>query len=490
MPLVRTRSKTTQERRETATSTRDALPGRDAAIDALRAACLIVVVLLHSLMVGVQIGPEGALSTSVALSGQSWFAPATWLLQIMPLFFIAGGFASITQWRRMRERGATASDYIAARIRRLAVPALIMIATVGAVLCAAGLLGADPNLIGEASLRIGQPLWFLAVYFGATALVPAMTWAHERRPIVTLVALAAAVLLVDLLHAKAGIPIGYANLALVWPLMQQLGFAMADGAGAGWSRRRLSLGVMIPLVVLLALLGWGWSPDMIENLNPPTAAIALLGTAQFFGLLLVRARVDRVTNAPRIARLAERAGSVAMTVYLWHMPVILALVAMLWATGMPLPEPHSAAWWATRLPWLVMIALCVFPFASRFARFEARVLALLRAPRPGEATGRARAVLCVVFAIAGSLSALLGGVGSPSSWLAAVGLLLAAGALSAPGAFRDLWAQLAECALMKGSGSTGSPLTRSTRWRWAPNDWPVSPTRPASSPAWTRSPIW
>ena len=34
---------------------------------------------------------------------------ATWLFQVMPLFFIAGGFSNITVWRSLRRRGAGCS---------------------------------------------------------------------------------------------------------------------------------------------------------------------------------------------------------------------------------------------------------------------------------------------------------------------------------------------------------------------------------------------
>lgn len=420
-------------------------PGRDATIDAVRAACLLAVVLLHSLMVGVQLGPAGELQTSVALSGEPWFAPITWILQIMPLFFIAGGFASLTQWRRMRASGATTADYVLSRVRRLAIPALLMISVVGVLLLSATALGADTTLIAEASLRIGQPLWFLTVYLAVTALVPAMVWLHERVPMFTLGALAAGVLAVDLLHSQAGIPVGYLNLLLVWPLMQQFGFALADGACTSWSRRSLTLGAVLPIVALLGLLGLGWSPDMIANLNPPTTAIALLGTAQFFLLQLSRGALDRLTAKPRVAHAAQRAGSIAMTVYLWHMPLILALVSVMWLAGLPLPEPHSFAWWASRVPWLIVIGAIVFPFASWFVRIEQAAVRAVGAGRTvSRRSQRLRAFVSVPFAALGVAIALLGGIASSGMWLASLASLCIGIAFAVPGTFAALWARAAE----------------------------------------------
>lgn len=403
---------------------------RDATIDAVRAACLFVVVVLHALMVGVETAPDGSLLASVALEGETWFTPVTWLLQIMPLFFIAGGFASLSQWRRMRARGAGATAYIAARVQRLAVPAVIMIIAVGGALLLARALGADPALIDEASLRIGQPLWFLAVYIGVTALVPSLSWLHDRYRVVTILMLGIGVVAVDLAHARLGLPIGYLNLALVWTLMQQLGFALLDGVCANWSRKQLFSGMATALTLLFVLIACGWSADMLFNLNPPTTAIVLLGTTQFFALHLLRPRLDAATRDPLVARVAKAAGPRAMGVYLWHMPIILTLVAVLWGVGLPLPEPHSAAWWATRVPWLIGIAVCVLPFASLIARGERRVLLVLARMAPSlRFTVRTRSIASafgVPLAISGTASALLFGIASPLQVLSAV-LLLAAG---------------------------------------------------------------
>lgn len=444
MPAVLTRQVQGSARPEPSRDTQTK-PGRDATIDAVRAACLLAVVLLHSLMVGVQLGPTGELRTSVALSGEPWFAPITWILQIMPLFFIAGGFASLTQWRRMRAKGASTADYVLSRVRRLAVPALLMISAVGLILLSATALGADGTLIAEASLRIGQPLWFLTVYLAVTALVPAMVWLHERVPLLTLGVLAAGVLAVDLLHSQAGIPVGYLNLLLVWPLMQQLGFALADGACTNWSKRSLIFGAVLPIVALLGLLGLGWSPDMIANLNPPTTAIALLGTAQFFLLQLSRGALDRLTAKPRVAQVAQRAGTIAMTVYLWHMPLILALVSVMWLAGLPLPEPHSLAWWASRVPWLIVIGAIVFPFASWFVNIEQAAVRAVGAGQPvSRGSQRLRALVSVPCAALGVAIALLGGIASSGMWLASLAALSAGVMLAVPGTLSALWARASD----------------------------------------------
>src|SRR5699024_2611702 len=135
---------------------------RSSTIDLARALCVLVVVTLHALMVGVERAADGGLVTRVALAGTEWFAPASWFIQVMPLFFIVGGFASARSWRLMCARGrssgasgpsgsaGSSAEFVRSRVERLALPAAAMIAVVGIVLGGAHGLGADPLLLAEA----------------------------------------------------------------------------------------------------------------------------------------------------------------------------------------------------------------------------------------------------------------------------------------------------------------------------------------------------
>ncbi|MGO3885351.1 MAG: acyltransferase family protein, partial [Mycetocola sp.] len=114
--------------------------GRDAAIDLLRAGSLTVIIALHALMVGVRLTPEGPVFLN-AMDGQPWFAAATWIVQVMPVFFIVGGFSSLRSWRRAQASGTSAARFVAMRLHRLLVPSLVMLVTVTAILLAMLLLG-------------------------------------------------------------------------------------------------------------------------------------------------------------------------------------------------------------------------------------------------------------------------------------------------------------------------------------------------------------
>ncbi|WP_127792402.1 acyltransferase [Agromyces sp. LHK192] len=348
---------------------------RDAGIDAARAACLVVVFVLHAMMVGVSVGPSGPVLEN-AMDGWGGFAAATWVMQVMPLFFVIGGYAGWSAWTSQRARGATAASFVRGRLERLVRPAIALVAVVAAALAALAAAGVAPEIVATAGFRIGQPLWFLAVYLACAALVPLMVALHERMPLATVAGLVAVVVGVDLVRLQTGIEgIGFANLLFVWLLVQQFGFLLADGSVDRLARRtRFGLGVGA-LVGLAALTLVGpYSPDLLENLNPPTLALVVLGVAQLMLFSLVRAPLRRWAERPRPSRLVARFGEWGMTLYLWHLPAFVALAGMLLvlhgAVGLDLPEPLSEAWWATRPAWLVVAALATAVLVRVFARFE------------------------------------------------------------------------------------------------------------------------
>ena len=355
---------------------------RDRSIDTVRAALLVIVVALHSTMVGVSIGAAGPVLEN-ALENQPWFAPVSWVVQIMPLFFIVGGFSSITHWRSLRAGNVSAASYVRGRIDRLVRPAIAVVAVVGAALLTLTVMGVPADIVATASFRIGQPLWFLGVYILCSAMVPLMVRAHERARVLTPTLLAGAVIAVDVARMATGIDaIGFANLLFVWLLVQQLGFWLADGHIDALTRRT-RVGVLgAACVTLVALTARPYSADMLVNLNPPTLCLVVLGVAQLMVFSLLRPRISVLADRPLVRRITDALGQRAMTVYLWHMPVLIALAAgllVLNATaGVPLPDPLSPAWWVSRPLWLVVVGLAVVPVVRLFSRFE-RVRGMPRA---------------------------------------------------------------------------------------------------------------
>lgn len=163
------------------------------------------------------------------------------------------------------------------------MPSLAFTAIVTAVLTLAALSGVDAALLAEASLRMTQPLWFLAVYLGVTALVPLMLRAHAAAPHATLIALVSGAILVDAFRALTGVDaVGVVNYAFVWLAIQQLGFFFADwkerGSVVAPRSRRLPIALVLGGVLTLALLVTvaGYSPSYSSTTTTRRASSSLL----------------------------------------------------------------------------------------------------------------------------------------------------------------------------------------------------------------------
>ena len=401
---------------------------RDRSVDLVRSVLLLVVVALHSTMAGVSIGPDGVVLQN-AFEHQGWFGPVTWVVQIMPLFFLVGGFSSHTQWTRMRGKGHSASDYVVGRVHRLLVPALVAVAAVGILLAAMTVVGVPGELVATAGFRISQPLWFLGVYVLCSAFVPLLVAAHERRPVLSLGALVAAAVAVDVIRLSTGIDaLGFLNLLFVWLTLQQLGFWLAAERLDGLSvRARLVIAGASMVGLLLLTVRGPYPVDMLQNLNPPTVCLLVLGVAQLMVFTLMRERLRAFADRPVIGGLVDALGSRAMTAYLWHMPVIVVLAGGLLVldavVGLALPEPLTVEWWTTRPLWLVAVGAAVVPVAAVLGRFENAPLAPVF--RGTSRRVRTRTALAVVLG-AGAVVLLLATGISLAGAILAVALLVAA----------------------------------------------------------------
>lgn len=201
------------------------LSKRDLTLDLARVFCVLLVVVTHLLFIGVGRNADGELVISRPVEEQPWFAAATWAGQIMPLFFVVGGFASITAWRSNVRRGGTAADFVKTRVLRLAQPTLPLFLFYVVVLGAATLLAIAPDLVGTIAQGAGSPLWFIAAYCLCQALVPVMVRFHTRAAWPTLGVLLLGAVIVDAARYGSGeTELGFFNMLFVWLLVQQIGF--------------------------------------------------------------------------------------------------------------------------------------------------------------------------------------------------------------------------------------------------------------------------
>ncbi|PZM89483.1 MAG: acyltransferase, partial [Actinobacteria bacterium] len=69
-------------------------PERERVVDFLRALAIVAVVLGHWLVSVVEYDSDGRLTGRSALPDLPWAYPLTWLVQVLPLFFLVGGYAN------------------------------------------------------------------------------------------------------------------------------------------------------------------------------------------------------------------------------------------------------------------------------------------------------------------------------------------------------------------------------------------------------------
>jgi surface polysaccharide O-acyltransferase-like enzyme len=356
----------------TTTDRQQLLARRDLSVDLVRVLCVLLVVVLHSLMLGLEVKPGGAIGWQNVVQEQPWFAVASWFGQLMPLFFVVGGFASWQGWASVRRRGGGGADFFRARLLRLGTPAAVWYLVVGAVVLAATAAGLPVPVAQLLAKGLGMPLWFLAAYLICQAAVPMLIRLHTARPVATFAVLLAGVIAVDAVRGATGVDaVGLLNLLLVWPLVQQIGFLYADGTLDRLGRPAL-LGLAaaaFALVGVLASTGL-YSPDMLDDLNPPTLPLVLIGAGQTALFVLVKPALDRLMGTRPAQAFVAVAGTRLMTVYLWHLLLVIAVAATVLIAPEVVPAVGTAAWWLARIPGDLSVFVVLFVLSLGVARFE------------------------------------------------------------------------------------------------------------------------
>ena len=100
---------------------------RDRYVDFLRIASIIVVVLGHWLMAVVTLD-DGQFHIGNVLGMVPFLWLATWVLQVMPVFFFVGGFANLVTIDGQRRKGMGVPEYLVGRAQRLVRPVAVLFA--------------------------------------------------------------------------------------------------------------------------------------------------------------------------------------------------------------------------------------------------------------------------------------------------------------------------------------------------------------------------
>lgn len=386
---------------------------RDLVIDLVRFVCLALVVVAHSMMVSPVLHADGTVTSQNTLGDQPWFVPVIWIFMVMPLFFVTGGATGLESWRRLKARGGTGFEFAQARLLRLVRPAAALLAVMFLGLWMALLVGVDPQVIQLMATGAGMPLWFLAAYLAAQLNVPLLARFHERAPWLTVTVLAALVVAIDSLRGALPL-LAYANLVFVWCAVQQLGFLMADSHLARLTRSGLAGIILAANLALGVVTGLGlYSGNMLVNLNPPTFCLLLLGVSQTAALQLFRPELDWISRLKWVRAMVLVAGRRSMTVYLWHLPLLVAMSGLLLLTDFPKPAAGTAEWWWARPMVLLGVLTLLLPVMAVFGRLEERPTASAHTRgRPAAAVVTAAVVVFIPVADAafnGLTLGLLGG---------------------------------------------------------------------------------
>lgn len=361
-----------------------ALAGRTPAsrnryVDFLRAASMLVVTIGHWLAAAPYFGPTGELAPVHILTAARWTAWLTWVVQVMPIFFMVGGYANGVSWRAARRDGRSYASWLEGRLRRLIWPVAPLLIAWVAIVAIEYARGVRPELIKYGSQVAFIPIWFLAVYIVIILLVPVVEAIWSRFGMRSFWALAAAAAVADVLYFVADLHwIGFINYLLVWGAISLLGFAWLDGR---FSDLRLVLVCsVLALAALFLLVRLGpypvsmvGSPDeVLSNTTPPKVTLIALAITQGGLLLAFQGRARRWLEGRAAWTATVALSGVIMTLFIWHMTATTIVVLLSYlASGVGLRlEPGSAAWWWARIPWILANTVALVPLVAAFGRFE------------------------------------------------------------------------------------------------------------------------
>ncbi|MEW2448666.1 acyltransferase [Streptomyces parvulus] len=376
---------------------------RDRAVDGLRALALLAVPTGHWLVGGFTRDPGGGLHNASPLTAFGALAPASWVLQMLGVFFLVGGCSSYLSHRR---RTGSTGRWTAGRLRRLGRPVLGVTAVWALLLPLLHYgLGVPTATLHTASTLVVQPLWFVGVYAAITALTPWCARAAHRLGAWSAAPLLGSVAAVDLLRYGP-----YADAMPSWLSLLNLlpGWLFGYQLGVCWAAGRLSRrGAWLLLTggaALFAalLLVFHYPASMVgvpgasrTNSHPPSLLVLALAAAQSGAAVLLRDRLARLLLRPALWAPVVAVNLSAMTVLCWHQTAMLAAaVPAAYAGGVPglTTAPDTAGWILARLAWMPLFAVLLVVVAG-FAR-------PLETPwdRTGTARRAAAAVLSAGFA--------------------------------------------------------------------------------------------
>ncbi len=400
-----------------ATSAHPTAPTRDRAIDVARLGALVMVMFGHCALLLATIDASGVRIGNL-LGEIPAIQPLTWVVQVMPLFFLAGGAAGAYGWHA----GTPWGTWLFTRAQRLCRPVFWYLAA-----WSVGLLVVRMTLGAESADRLGGEcvalLWFLGVYLVVLAFVPGLTRLRSGRAVAVLLAvLLAAAAVVDHVRFAVGAPeAGGLNFIIVWLIPVLIGVAYARkliSPRAALAVAAVAFTAAVALVLVgtyeVSLVVTG--VERISNTAPPTLLLALHCTWMSGLFVAAAGPIGRWAQRPGVWRVVAVGNGGAMTLYLWHIPAIAIAAFLLHAIGFDAYDVHAPGFWGVLAVRAVVFAVVMAAAFRLLSPLEHRRLPWWDAPVRG--TG-ARSTLAGAAVGVGGVALLLlakNGLGDIAGW--------------------------------------------------------------------------
>jgi Acyltransferase family len=361
--------------------------GRERAIDGLRALAIVGVVLGHWLVMALTVGADGSLHGASPLLRLPALAPLSWVLQMLGLFFLVGGYASAKSLERARSRGVRDGAWLRGRLLRLVRPVVTVAVALGAALPLLGLAGVPAGTLRTTVVLVAQPLWFIGIYAAITALTPAALALERRLGALSALPPLLIVAAVDLLrygpwaHAMPGW-LGLVNLLPGWSFAYLLGIAWAHGRIGRRGATLLAVGG--GALGLLLVLRLGYPASMVGvpgagrvNSHPPSLLVLALAALQCGLAIRLRERIETILRRPGLWAAVALANLHAMTIFCWHQVALMTLTGATLAlvpSGLPglHDTPDGPGWVLHRVEWFPAQVAVLAGYVMLARRFESR----------------------------------------------------------------------------------------------------------------------
>ncbi|MBT8144219.1 MAG: acyltransferase, partial [Gammaproteobacteria bacterium] len=116
---------------------------RNRYVDFLRAVSILVVIVGHWLIATAHM-VDGQLNPGHLLKEAPQMQWLTWLFQVMPIFFIVGGYANAVSLESAQRKGVAYAGWLSSRLNRLVGPLLLLLVVWAALSVALGMFNVRP----------------------------------------------------------------------------------------------------------------------------------------------------------------------------------------------------------------------------------------------------------------------------------------------------------------------------------------------------------